>query len=184
MGEDTNIKLDTTRQISSVPSVHGAWAYPSEAQFNTIVQRKGHRVSESDIPVVVAIHNSVNEETWRQIMVYEKLHKNSCANPKLIRFVGRPTERSPKSQLFEALGFTTPFDRHDWIIDRCGTTIRYIIDFYDGSGLSTKPIAICIDARPDVTSHWQNIFDRARIWWDRTILSTLQGWRTNLTREQ
>jgi Cytochrome c/c1 heme lyase len=23
-----------------------------------------------------------------------------------------------------------PFDRHDWIVDRCGTEVRYIIDYY------------------------------------------------------
>lgn len=23
-----------------------------------------------------------------------------------------------------------PFDRHDWIIDRCGKEVRYVIDYY------------------------------------------------------
>jgi hypothetical protein len=23
-----------------------------------------------------------------------------------------------------------PFDRHDWIVDRCGREVRYVIDFY------------------------------------------------------
>ena len=23
-----------------------------------------------------------------------------------------------------------PFDRHDWIVDRCGQEVRYVIDFY------------------------------------------------------
>jgi hypothetical protein len=28
------------------------------------------------------------------------------------------------------LRYTAPFDRHDWVVDRCGTRVRYIIDFY------------------------------------------------------
>ena len=24
----------------------------------------------------------------------------------------------------------TPFDRHDWYVDRCGKEVRYVIDFY------------------------------------------------------
>jgi len=31
------------------------------------------------------------------------------------------------------LGFKLPFDRHDWVVDRCGTDVRYIIDFYNGT---------------------------------------------------
>jgi hypothetical protein len=23
-----------------------------------------------------------------------------------------------------------PFDRHDWVVDRCGQEVRYVIDFY------------------------------------------------------
>lgn len=28
------------------------------------------------------------------------------------------------------LGGAAPFDRHDWIVDRCGKEVRYVIDFY------------------------------------------------------
>ena len=28
--------------------------------------------------------------------------------------------------------YELPFDRHDWIVDRCGKDVRYIIDYYDG----------------------------------------------------
>ena len=40
-----------------------------------------------------------------------------------------------------------PFDRHDWIVDRCGREVRYVIDFYahdPGNGL---PPTTIIDAR-------------------------------------
>lgn len=28
--------------------------------------------------------------------------------------------------------YQQPFDRHDWLVDRCGHRMRYIIDFYVG----------------------------------------------------
>lgn len=28
------------------------------------------------------------------------------------------------------MGAPLPFDRHDWYVDRCGTEVRYVIDFY------------------------------------------------------
>jgi len=31
--------------------------------------------------------------------------------------------------------YQLPFDRHDWVIDRCGKQVRYIIDYYDGGSV-------------------------------------------------
>ena len=30
------------------------------------------------------------------------------------------------------MGYQAPFDRHDWVVDRCGTRVEYVIDFYAG----------------------------------------------------
>jgi hypothetical protein len=38
--------------------------------------------------------------------------------------------------------YQAPFDRHDWIVDRCGTKVRYIIDFYTGRKVRTRLTAI------------------------------------------
>eukprot|EP00955_Chlamydomonas_euryale_P068665 360194-Chlamydomonas_euryale.AAC.10 len=46
-----------------------------------------------------------------------------CDAPKLKRFRGRPAEYSPKARLLNTLGFALPFDRHDWIVDRCGKEV-------------------------------------------------------------
>ena len=43
---------------------------------------------------------------------------------------GRPQEFSPKARLLNLLGYRLPFDRHDWVVDRCGREVRYIFDFY------------------------------------------------------
>ena len=43
------------------------------------------------------------------------------------------------------MGYNLPFDRHDWIVDRCGEEIRYIIDFYSGG---SQGISFFLDVRP------------------------------------
>lgn len=39
---------------------------------------------------------------------------------------GRPQEFSPKARLLNLLGYRLPFDRHDWVVDRCGEEVRYV----------------------------------------------------------
>ena len=34
------------------------------------------------------------------------------------------------ARLMSWVGAPLPFDRHDWYVDRCGTEVRYGIDFY------------------------------------------------------
>ena len=38
--------------------------------------------------------------------------------------------RSPLARLQSLVGGQRPFDRHDWVVDRCGEEVRYVIDFY------------------------------------------------------
>lgn len=55
-----------------------------------------------------------------------------------------------------------PFDRHDWIIDRCGKEVRYVIDYYDG-GLVAKHTVL--DVRPAFDS-LEAVWDRMKVaWW-------------------
>jgi cytochrome c heme-lyase len=125
---------------------------------------------------VVAIHNNMNENTWRQILAWEDLHKEEVAKvvggePKLLRFTGRPDELSPKARIKTILGSPPPFDRHDWIVDRGGKEVRYVIDYYHdeaGVSLDKKPAhlqdqssfqSIKVDVRPALDSI-QAITDR------------------------
>lgn len=39
---------------------------------------------------------------------------------------------TPRARWRTLMGYLPPFDRHDWVIDRCGTHIEYVIDFYSG----------------------------------------------------
>lgn len=78
-----------------------------------------------------------------------------CGGPRLHSFSGDAHAMTPKARLNTLLGYTAPFDRHDWVVDRCGTRVEYVIDFYagkkDGSG---KNISFYLDVRPKLNS-WE-----------------------------
>ena len=140
--------------------------YPSEQMFFNAMRRKGWSPREEDmarcelrtrsavrcllcVSSVVAIHNTVNERAWREVLAWEVLHHGCgqrarhsaataflvehtlrchswCEHPRLVRFVGRPQDYSPKARLLNLLGYKLPFDRHDWVVDRCGREVRRV----------------------------------------------------------
>ncbi|CAL1132714.1 unnamed protein product [Cladocopium goreaui] len=156
--------LSGERERSTIPSADGSnFLYPSEKQFYASATAKGHQLNPNDMSMVIAIHNAVNERTWQDILKYEWLHHEDCAEPKLIRFLGRPGELTPKARLGSLFGRTLPFDRHDWHVDRCGKHVRYVVDFYDGQQSATHPVSIHIDARPEVS--FDGLKDRLLRWW-------------------
>lgn len=175
--------LSTVRQKSSIPSVMGEWYFPSPAQFYDAMQKKGHTkgICPEDASVVVAIHNAVNERAWQEILAYEQLHRHECDTVKLQRFQGRPGDISPKARWRQLQGYGEPFDRHDWYVDRCGKTVKYVIDFYDGASAKEQnyvnqtskqqDVCIYIDARPALQSLgaiWDRL--RKRYKWNSTTL--------------
>lgn len=46
------------------------------------------------------------------------------AEPRLLRFLGRPDDTSPKATAKMLFGHPMPFDRHDWIVDRGGKEVK------------------------------------------------------------
>lgn len=155
--------LSNIREESSIPAASGQWRFPSERQFYRATTSKGHIVSEKSMTTVVQIHNAVNEETWRRILEFERLHEKECKNPKLLRFVGNPNNTSLKARFNKAVGFESPFDSHHWFVDRCGSQKRYLIDFYDGKSSSEDPaaVSIYIDARPEFS--FEGILDQLKL---------------------
>ncbi|KAK4542134.1 Cytochrome c1 heme lyase [Oleoguttula mirabilis] len=83
--------------------------------------------------------------------------------PKLLRFMGRPNEPTPKARM---LGFMAwlypsqfpdnpPFDRHDWFVQRQAGNgqpkeVRYVIDYYSGPPEPTGEPVFYLDVRPAV----------------------------------
>mmetsp|Transcript_20160 Transcript_20160/g.56709 ORF Transcript_20160/g.56709 Transcript_20160/m.56709 type:complete len:267 (+) Transcript_20160:1-801(+) len=166
MKEGQRVPLDTTPVPSNIPKggTDHTWVYPSPQRFYNAMKKKGWRPREEDVPTVVSIHNTVNEMVWRKILEYEQFHFQVCPNPSLLKFRGRPGDFTPKSRLFSYIGYSLPFDRHDWVVDRCGRHVEYVIDFYEGAGGGREGISMYLDARPKLSAG--GIVDRIRwqIW--------------------
>lgn len=159
------VQLSTSREVSSIPNVDvfpdhqivtgeekkERWVYPSEQQYYNAIKKKGYVYEEAVIPTVLAIHNHVNEVGWGQVREWESLRGNY--KPKLKYFVGRPGDFTPKAYFLNNLyGRILPFDRHDWIVDRDGREVRYVLEFYNGRRVDGKPISMHLDVRPAMDS--------------------------------
>ena len=118
------------------------WTYPSPQMFWNSINRKKKvgDTTEGDIDIVVAIHNNMNETTWKKVVEWEAVRTSAMSlspssqpseAPKLLKFLGRPMDLSPKARLKSLFGYPLPFDRHDWVVERpSGASVRYVIDYY------------------------------------------------------
>lgn len=167
---DSNSKLPTEREISSIPRTSGQsnWIYPSQKQFFEAMKRKNWEPEAQDMKTVVPIHNAVNEKAWLHILNWERSHYQQslaqCGGIKLTSFKGDLKKLTPRAWFNSTiLGYEKPFDRHDWIIDRCGTEVEYVIDFYGGNG---EGASFFLDVRPKL-NNWEGLklrFGRAFGW--------------------
>ena len=143
------------------------WLYPSEQMFFNAMQRKGWRPSEGDMRTVVSIHNAVNERAWSLIRSWEttsprlRAANASCGGPRLRSFRGDSKALTPRARVYGWLGYERPFDRHDWVVERCGREggeVEYVIDFYRGrgSGGEGAGLSFYLDVRPKLNS-WEGV---------------------------
>ncbi|KAK4446333.1 cytochrome c/c1 heme-lyase [Podospora aff. communis PSN243] len=183
----TTLTLDESREISTIPrssnpgpsscpaptpanneqetgaSASGNWIYPSEKMFFEAMKRKGHAAAASDMKTVVPIHNAVNERAWAEILRWEApFATKECGGPRLHSFAGESKRMTPKARMNTLLGYTAPFDRHDWVVDRCGTQVEYVIDFYAGrnDGQGAGKLNFYLDVRPKLNT-WEGVKMRA-----------------------
>uniref|UniRef100_A0A1A9VJ08 Holocytochrome c-type synthase n=1 Tax=Glossina austeni TaxID=7395 RepID=A0A1A9VJ08_GLOAU len=76
---------------------------------------------------IVRLHDANNESDWKEVLKWEVLHLKECGNPRLTSFGGKAKDYSPGARSW--MGYELPFDRHDWIIDRCSKDVRYVIEY-------------------------------------------------------
>ncbi|KAM6500672.1 Cytochrome c/c1 hem-lyase [Amanita muscaria] len=164
-GQVSSGPLSKERETSSIPTlVEGNWVYPSEAQFFAAMARKNHNPQVTDMKTIVPIHNAVNERAWTEVLKWEAGRGGErCGGVKLVTFKGKAGETSPKARWKILMGYSAPFDRHDWVIDRCGTRMRYVIDFYTGRNSGSGP-SFYLDVRPALDS-WEGVKMRAEQFW-------------------
>ena len=124
--------------------------------FFEAMKRKNHTPHAADMSTVVPIHNAVNERAWKEIKSWEKRfaarENEKCNGPMLRSFSGDSRRVSPKARWNALLGYEAPFDRHDWVVERCeGQGVEYVIDFYRGRG---GGLSFYLDVRPKLNS-WE-----------------------------
>lgn len=165
--------LPINRQMSTIPrggtGKEENWVYPSQQMFWNAMLRKGWKwqddeVQPNDMDNIIRIHNANNEAAWQEILKWEALHYKECGTPKLLSFKGKAKEFSPRARIRSWMGYELPFDRHDWVVDRCGREVRYIIDYYDigDEEAYKRGEFVALDVRPAMDS-FQAVLDRARI---------------------
>lgn len=167
---DQPFPLSVDRQVSTIPKAgteNEFWAYPSPQMFWNAMLRKGWRWKEGDLNSgdmenIIRIHNANNENAWLEVLKWEALHARECDCPKLKSFSGNAKKYSPRARIRSWLGYELPFDRHDWIVDRCGKEVRYVIDYYDGGKVDKNYTFTLYDVRPAMDS-FGNVWDRMRV---------------------
>lgn len=137
-------------------SPDGTWVYPSEEMFFNAMRRKNYSPKEKDMSSIIPIHNAVNERTWSEVLKWERPNAAGCLiGPKLVSFEGESSKLTPRARWYALLGYEKPFDRHDWVVDRCGTRVEYVIDFYQGKAkMGGMGPSFYLDVRPKVNS-WE-----------------------------
>eukprot|EP00746_Dinoflagellata_sp_MGD_P004333 gnl/MRDRNA2_/MRDRNA2_108341_c0_seq1.p1 gnl/MRDRNA2_/MRDRNA2_108341_c0~~gnl/MRDRNA2_/MRDRNA2_108341_c0_seq1.p1 ORF type:complete len:423 (+),score=71.97 gnl/MRDRNA2_/MRDRNA2_108341_c0_seq1:96-1364(+) len=117
--------LPTNRVESSIPKygTDGTFKYPSPQQAYNAMLRKGKDPDISRARDFVETHNEMNERGWEQVLQYESVTHPECprGQVKLRKFNGDYAGRVEGS-----------FDRHHWIVNRCGTEeMTYVLDYFD-----------------------------------------------------
>lgn len=196
--QDQKLDLPTDRTVSSIPKgkADEFWEYPSPQQMYNAMVRKGkidpntgEEIPEDAVESMVYVHNFLNEGCWEEILEWEsKYIKESHMQPKLLQFMGKPNQLTPRARWYNLLGtlfpgsFSAelPFDRHDWIVLRPDPTssdmehpgyrkIRYVIDFYGGPDDDDGLPTFNLDVRPGL-DNITNAKDRFHKWvspvWD------------------
>ncbi|SCU96208.1 LAMI_0F05644g1_1 [Lachancea mirantina] len=195
-GKQTGQRLDlpTERTTSTIPKGDRKneqfWEYPSPQQMYNAMVRKGkidpntgEEIPEDAVESMVFVHNFLNEGCWQQVLEWEsKYTESSQMEPKLLKFMGRPTELSPRARWFHLLSYVfpshfsrdLPFDRHDWVVLRPDPSsldtenpgfkkVRYIIDFYGGADDEDGLPTFNLDVRPALDS-FSSAKDRFEHW--------------------
>ena len=128
------IALPTSRTTSSIPrgDTETNWEYPSPQQMYNAMLRKGHDDTPEDaVESMVAVHNFLNEGAWAEIEGWEARFNKGLGygwqvcrrgeenfqelpewkgdRPRLMRFMGRPGELTPKVWMMSVLGTVWPW---------------------------------------------------------------------------
>ena len=115
----------------------GNWEYPSPQQMYNALLRKGYTDTDATaVESMVSVHNFLNEGAWAEIVEWERrfgrglkkgweicrrgeeatmadawknlVEEQEVPQPKLLRFMGRPKEMTPKAAMIQVMGWIYP----------------------------------------------------------------------------
>lgn len=167
--ESQGVKLPTDRETSTIPKTKDGdkWEYPSAQQLYNAMVRKGYSQSGENVESMLAVHNFLNEGAWQEIVTWER-RAAPTSEPSLMRFTGRPSTLSPKAYFYSTfVGGQVPFDRHDWFVDRNGSEVRYVIDYYEAPNDEHGEPVFFLDIRPALDTPGA-AFERISRWTEET----------------
>lgn len=134
--ENQTVALPTEREPSTIPKGNGEgnWEYPSPQQMYNALLRKGYTDTDATaVESMVSVHNFLNEGAWAEIVEWERRfgqglkkgwemcrrgeegaladkwkREEEVPQPKLLRFMGRPKEMTPKAAMIQVMGWIYP----------------------------------------------------------------------------
>lgn len=132
--QNQTVSLPTDREPSTIPKGNGEgnWEYPSPQQMYNALLRKGYTDTDATaVESMVSVHNFLNEGAWAEVVEWERRFSkgfgrgweickkgesgaaaaasdDNVEQPKLIRFMGRPQEMTPKAAMIQIMGKIYP----------------------------------------------------------------------------
>ena len=136
--ENQTVELPLERTTSSIPrgDIDSNWEYPSPQQMYNAMLRKGYTDTPQDaVESMVAVHNFLNEGAWAEIVEWERRFAKGLSRgwqnckrgeegstagagtvaddeevipPRLLRFMGRPEDMTPKASILQVMGRIYP----------------------------------------------------------------------------
>lgn len=167
------IHLPTDRELSSIPrgDADSNWEYPSPQQMYNAMLRKGYDDTPEDaVESMVAVHNFLNEGAWAEIVAWEQrfskglgkgweacargeegfeestVAREGASQPKLLRFMGRPGDVTPKARVLGFMGWAWPA-RFGCVMDYASCAVQNADYLIGESRPSTAMIGMCRDSR-------------------------------------
>lgn len=147
----TTPPLNSAEKAAIVPS-ESNWVYPSPSSFYRALSAKDRNPNPQDMDIVVPIHNAVNERVWQQVLDWERsamgLKEGEETGVKLVSFMGRPKQMSPRARWKSFIGYVDPS-----VLSRPGKSLPLANEFLcvafqvtrllstDTTGSSTDPSA-------------------------------------------
>ena len=95
--------LNSAEAAAATPGSEN-WVYPSPQSFFNALERKNRDPQAQDMPVVVPIHNAVNEKVWQDVLRWERDAGAAEGGSKLVSFIGRPKDLSPRARWKSIIG--------------------------------------------------------------------------------